>query len=381
MERQPGGVACRVSIDGLGRRGRNRGTPPGDATMLDIPAASRRFVPSLASDRTSTRATPFPVPIRRKEVNLAGIDLNLLVALEALLTERQVTLAAGRVGLSQPAMSRALGRLRDLFHDDLLVRSSAGFVLTRRAEHLAVELPRAMSGLRALIGSVCAGQDLSRTTLTVAMPDHQSLVLLSRLVERVRMRAPHIDLVAQQSLAATARRLETGEIDLAIGCVHETSAGFYRRTLYSDQFACVVRQGHPVLAETWNADRFAALRHAMIAPAAEEGFAQVYDRLAELQFIGCDPLIVPNAMTAPFMIAETDIALILPMRSARRAASLLPLVVLEVPIELPSYEVSLLWHERRHRDADCVQLRAEVAAVALTVVTAGTDAAPAAAAS
>jgi DNA-binding transcriptional LysR family regulator len=349
--------------------------------MLDVPAAGRRFAPSLASDRTGQRTAPSAAATRRREVNLAGIDLNLLVALEALLTERQVTLAAGRVGLSQPAMSRALGRLRDLFHDDLLVRSSAGFVLTRRAEHLAVELPRAMSGLRALIGSAGAGHDVSRTTLTVAMPDHQSLVLLSRLVERVRTRAPHIDLVTQPSLAATARRLETGEIDLAIGCVRETSAGFYCRTLYTDQFACVVRQGHPVLTETWNADRFAALRHAMIAPAAEEGFAQVYDRLAELQFIGCDPLIVPNAMTAPFMIAETDIALILPMRSARRAAALLPLTVLEVPIELPSYEVSLLWHERRHRDADCIQLRGEIAAVALTVVATGGDAAPTAAVS
>jgi DNA-binding transcriptional LysR family regulator len=346
--------------------------------MLELPNGGRRFTPTLASHRIAADSTP---PPRRRDVNLAGIDLNLLVALEALLTERQVTLAAGRVGLSQPAMSRALGRLRDLFHDDLLVRSSAGLVLTRRAEYLAAELPQAMARLRTLIGNVDAGQEASRTTLTVAMPDHQSLVLLSRLAERVRIRAPHIDLVTQPSLAATARRLETGEIDLAIGCVRETSAGFYRRALYTDRFACVVRKGHPVLGETWNADRFAALRHAMIAPAAEEGFAQIYDRLAELQFIGCDPLIVPNAMTAPFMIAETDIALILPMRTARRAASLLPLTVLEVPIDLPAYEVSLLWHERRHRDADCVQLRAEIAAVALTVVASNDHPMPEAAAS
>jgi DNA-binding transcriptional LysR family regulator len=339
--------------------------------MLEVAAGYRRFAPALVSQRTSPEEPSLAPAVHRREVNLAGIDLNLLVALEALLSERQVTLAAGRVGLSQPAMSRALGRLRDLFRDDLLVRSSTGLVLTRRAEHLAAELPRAMARLRALLGNVEAGQETARTTLTIAMADHQSLVLLSRLVERVRSRAPHVDLVTQPSLAATARRLEAGEIDLAVGCVHETSAGFYRRALYTDQFACVVRKGHPVLSETWNADRFAALRHAMIAPAAEEGFAQVYNRLAELQFIGCDPLIVPNAMTAPFMIAETDIALILPMRPARRAAALLPLVVLDVPIELPPYEVSLLWHERRHRDPDCARLRADVASVALAVVATG----------
>jgi DNA-binding transcriptional LysR family regulator len=348
--------------------------------MIDLHAGGLRFAPSLAGRRTdadgSSLTAPPPRPTRRREVNLAGIDLNLLVALEALLTERQVTLAATRIGLSQPAMSRALSRLRDLFHDDLLVRSSTGLVLTRRAEYLAAELPVALSRLRALISSVDAGQTAARTTLTIAMPDHQSLVLLSRLAERVRTRAPHIDLVTQLSLTATVRRLETGEIDLAIGCVRESGAGFYRRTLYTDQFACVVRKGHPVLAETWNADRFAALRHAMIAPAAEEGFAQVYDSLSELQFIGCDPLIVPNAMTAPFMIAETDIALILPMRTARRTAALLSLTVLPVPIDLPAYEVSLLWHERRHRDVDCAQLRAEIAAVALAVVDTACGAVP-----
>src|SRR3984957_19036048 len=141
--------------------------------MLDVPTAGQRFMPGR---HIATGNLP-PWPPRR-EVNLASIDLNLLVALEALLSERQVTLAAGRVGLSQPAMSRALGRLRELFNDDLLVRSSTGLVLTRPAEDLAVELPRAMAGLRALIGSVEAGRETTRTTLTVAMPDHQSLVLL-----------------------------------------------------------------------------------------------------------------------------------------------------------------------------------------------------------
>jgi DNA-binding transcriptional LysR family regulator len=342
------------------------------ADACSLPARQR-----LSSGLPNPRPEPEPQvripPVRRREINLAGVDLNLLVALEALLSERQVTLAASRIGLSQPAMSRALGRLRDLFQDDLLVRSSSRLVLTRRAEYLAAELPRAMAALRTLIGNADADQDTPRTTLTIAMPDHQSLVLLSRLSERLRTRAPHIDLLTQPSLVATTRRLEAGEIDLAIGCMRETSAGLYRRALYTDRFACLVRKDHPVLSESWNADRFASLRHAMIAPAVEEGFAQVYDRLSELQFIGCDPLLVPNAMSAPLMIAETDIALILPMRTARRVAALLPLTVLEVPIDLPPYDVSLLWHERGHRDPDCARLRCEIASVALAIVAIGRD--------
>jgi DNA-binding transcriptional LysR family regulator len=307
--------------------------------------------------------------VHRKEINLAGIDLNLLVALEALLTERNVTIAAGRVGLSQPAMSRALGRLRDLFEDDLLVRSSNGFQLTRRAEYLAQELPHALSTLRTLIGNAGPAKE-AKSRLVVAMPDHQALILLPRLSDRLRLRAPHIDLVTQPNLAATARRLERGEIDLAIGSMSEIdAAGFYRRLLYTDRFACVVRNNHPILEETWCVERFAALRHAVVTPAAEDGFAQIYEQITELQCIGWDPLVVPNAMAAPFMIADTDIALILPMRVARRAATLLPLAVLEVPIELPPYEVFLHWHELRHRDADCARLRTEIAAVALAAVT------------
>jgi DNA-binding transcriptional LysR family regulator len=303
-----------------------------------------------------------------KPVNLAGIDLNLLVALDALVRERSVSLAAARVGLSQPAMSRALSRLRGLFHDELLVRSSAGYVLTRRGEQLEAELPLIMNGLRALLSHGNPQTDAETTALTLAMPDHQSLVLLQCLLDRLQDRAPHIDLATRSLQGNSTRQLEVGEIDLVLGCIGETGAGFYRRVLYTDRFACLVRNEHPILAETWNADRFAALRHAVVASPAEEGFAKLYEWLSDLQLPGRDPLIVPNAGAAPFIVAQSDMALILPMRVARMAASLLPLTVLEAPLELPPYEVSLLWHERGHRDPACMQLRAEIAAASLAVV-------------
>ncbi len=313
------------------------------------------------ADRAASRVSHRPV-------NLAGVDLNLLVALDALLRERSVSVAAGQVGLSQPAMSRALGRLRDLFHDELLVRSSAGYVLTRRGAQLSAELPQVMNGLRSLLSHGVPQADAGRTALTLAMPDHQSLVLLQCLVDRLQSRAPHIDLATRSLQGNSTRQVEVGEIDLVLGCIGETGAGFYRRVLYTDQFACLVRNNHPILAETWNADRFAALRHAVVASPAEEGFAQLYAWLSDLQLPGRDPLIVPNAGAAPFVVAQSDMALILPMRAARKAASLLPLTVLEAPIELPPYEVSLLWHERGHRDPASMQLRAEIAAASLAVV-------------
>jgi DNA-binding transcriptional LysR family regulator len=302
------------------------------------------------------------------QVNLAGIDLNLLVALDALLRERNVSVAAGRVGLSQPAMSRSLGRLRALFEDELLVRSSAGYVLTRLGEHLGADLPQVMAGLRSLLGSAGTLAGNGRTPLTLAMPDHQSLALLQTLLSRLELRAPNIELTTRSLLGNTTRQLEQGEVDLAIGCIRETGAGFFRRVLYRDDFVCVVRSGHPILAESWNADRFSALRHAVVASPAEEGFTQLYEQLANLHLPGHDPLVVPNAGTAPFVVAESDMALVLPRRTASKAAGLLPLTVLEVPIELPPYEVALLWHERTNRDPACMQLRAEISSVTLSVV-------------
>lgn len=303
----------------------------------------------------------------RGPVNLAAFDLNLLVALEALFDHRNVTHAGSQIGLSQPAMSRALSRIRDMFQDDILVRTSAGFTATPRGEQIAAKLPQALDAIRELFaGSAFAESE--QVTIRVIMPDHQTFVLLPRLLPRLRARAPHLQLTTDSSFSGALKRLETGEVDYAIGQLASAPPGFFRRTLYVDQFACLLRRDHPVLARPWREESFACLRHAVVAPCSEEGFGQVYDTLAGLDLPDRDPLFVPNMMAAPVMVAETDLCLILPQRVAVQAAAMLPLAVLPVPIELPPYEVSLIWHERNHRDSDHSWVRAEIAAATLAVV-------------
>ncbi|RMI17394.1 LysR family transcriptional regulator [Pseudoroseomonas wenyumeiae] len=304
----------------------------------------------------------------RAEINLAAFDLNLLVALDALLECRNVTHAGHRVGLSQPAMSRSLARLRGMLGDDLLVRSSTGLVPTPRAERLASALPPILAQIRELLGSRSLAPEDWRSKITLAMPDHQALVLLSRLLPRVRERAPALDVVVDSSLAGALKRLEQGEIDFAIGQIHDTPAGTYRRKLYDDRFACLLRQDHPALSQPWTPERFATLRHAVIAPGSEDSFGRIYDSLAGLHLPDRDPILVPNAMTAPMMIAETDLVLTVPHRVATRIAAMLPLQVMEVPMELPTYEVFLIWHERRHRDPEHRWMRAEIAAATLSTI-------------
>ncbi|MBO1073689.1 LysR family transcriptional regulator [Roseomonas marmotae] len=323
-------------------------------------------------DPANRLATSRPAPTSAArggaDINLAAFDLNLLVALDALLECRNVTHAGQRVGLSQPAMSRSLARLRGMLKDDLLVRSSAGLVPTPRAERLAEALPPILAQIRELLGSRSFLPGECRSTITLAMSDHQALVLLPRLLPRARERAPDLDVVVDSSLAGALKRLEQGEIDFAIGQIHDTPSGTYRRKLYSDRFACLLRQDHPALSQPWTPDSFAALRHAVIAPGSEDGFGKIYDSLARLQLSGRDPVLVPNAMTAPMMIAETDLVLTVPHRVATRLAAMLPLRVMEVPVELPPYEVCLIWHERRHRDAENRWMRAEIAAATLTAI-------------
>jgi DNA-binding transcriptional LysR family regulator len=308
------------------------------------------------------------VPASVGSLNLASVDLNLLVALDALLEHRNVTYAGQRVGLSQPAMSRALARLRGVFKDDLLVRTSAGVTLTARGEQLMTKLPTALGMIKEMLEIRNFNPEDSKCRITVAMPEHQALVLLPQLLPRVRARAPNVDIVIHSLLAGSLKRLENGEIDFSVGQVDDTPPGFFRRTLYTDRFVCLLRRDHPSLRYPWTADRFSALRHAVIAPGSEDGFGQVYDALTRLKLPDRDPLIVPNTMAVPMMVADTDLVLTLPHRVALRLSSMLPLVTMELPVEFPPYEVSLIWHERCHRTEAHSWMRGEIAAASLAVV-------------
>ncbi|WEX79531.1 LysR family transcriptional regulator (plasmid) [Sinorhizobium numidicum] len=301
---------------------------------------------------------------QRQMRNLTSIDLNLLVDLEALLQYRNITHAALHVGRSQPAMSRALSRLRSMFNDDLLVRGSSGLVLTPLAEDLAQMLPSVLGTVRQMVNCSFAPREC-RWKVTMAMPDHQALVLLPRLLPRLRERAPHLDIVTDSFLVGALRRLEQGEIDLAVGQIGAAPPGYLRRRLYGDRFTCLLRHNHPALAQEWTIGTFEALRHVAIASECNDRFGQIYDASANLGILlDCNPMVVSNVLTAAVVIAATDLVLIVPNRVAIRVAAMLPLAVVDPPVELTPYEAALIWHERCHRDPQHRWLRREIAAAA-----------------
>ena len=298
-------------------------------------------------------------------IDLCNFDLNLLLRLEAILQLRSITAAASRMKISQPSMSRSFIRLRAIFCDDLLVRTSSGFVLTKNGKHILMKLSEILDRCRDILMPNNLKPEDARVEAAVAMPDHQVLALAPGMLPRLRLDAPNLDLTIKPSLNNAFMRLESGEIEFAVGQVDAIPKGFYHRRLYLDRFVCLLRRDHPFLRHTWTKEQFMALRHVVIAPDVENGFGPIHNELAKLAPAEHAPLIAHDMTTALMMVANTDLALVMPHRVAMRATFMLPLVAMELPVELLAYDVSLFWHKRCHRDAQQSWIRAKVATAAI----------------
>jgi DNA-binding transcriptional LysR family regulator len=298
--------------------------------------------------------------------NLAGIDLNLLVVLDALLAERHVTRAASRVGLTQSAASHALARLRALLGDPILVRGAGGqLVATERARALAPQLRRSLDDLAiALRGEPPFDPSTARRTFRIAAADYAELILLPPLLERLAGGAPGVDLWVVQMPDDPARALAAGEIDAAIGVWPERPwpAGTYQKRLFDDHFRCVVRAGHPAAKQRMTLARFCELPQLLVAPRGTPGsfVDTALERLGRSRRIA---LAVPHFLVAPHLIAASDLVVTLATRVARVFAEPFGLVLLPPPVELPGFTHSLVWHERGHRDAGQRWLRDQLVAV------------------
>lgn len=302
-------------------------------------------------------------------VHLEGLDLNLLVALRALLTERHVTRAAARVGLSQPAMSHALSRLRELLGDPLLVRTPSGMRPTPRAEAMTAPLERALEDIGRLISSPAPFEPrLSTRKFRIASNDYMELVLFPRLLRRLWIEAPGIDVRIINLGDEANADLAEGRLDLAMGVVGQIASpdgprGLRSRDLVSDGFVCVVREAHPVVKKRLSLDDFVAMPHALVAPRGAQG-SVVDSALARIGKKRRVAVEIPHFLVAPHVVRETDLVLTLAARVALSLAPLLGLRQLAPPLELPGFTMTMVWHERQHVDPAHVWLRDLIASVA-----------------
>ena len=278
-------------------------------------------------------------------------DLGLLVNLDALLQEGSVTGAARRVGLSTPAMSHALARMRDRLGDPILVRSGRGMLLTPRAEALKARVHAVVNEARQTLEPErpFVARELSRT-FVIRATDYV-LTVLGLSVDRIlRDEAPGVCLRFVPNTPDDSAQLRDGGSDLAVGIYGDLPHEMRTRQLLTDRFVCAVRKTHPLVRKRLTLEQFVRLAHIQVAPRGLPG-GYLDDVLREKGLQRVVARAVPYFVTALQLTAQTDYILTISERIAEKLAPSFGLTLLEVPVVMRPYALSLVWHPRLDGDA------------------------------
>lgn len=279
---------------------------------------------------------------------LARHDLNLLVMLHVLIRERHVSRAAEILNVSQPTLSRSLARLREMFGDQLLVRSGHEMMPTPRALDLFPQIEALIQGVATLVRP--SSLDLATVTRTVRVvaPDLVVYMLVPELTRTLAAEAPGLDLELVPWSASWREAIEKGAIDLSVGIPVGTEPGIYSRPLIEAHWVCLLRQGHPALAGEWTLERFAGLHHLQMA--IGPGGGQIDAALAERGLSRRIALRIPYPVLAPLIVAETDLVLTTSDWLACKLAVMAGLALRPLPVDAAPIRASMVWHERTHGD-------------------------------
>jgi DNA-binding transcriptional LysR family regulator len=281
--------------------------------------------------------------------NLRRLDLNLLVTLDVLLSEHNVTRAARRLNFSQPSISVHLAKLRDIFGDPLLLPGPRGMKPTARAEELREPLRQALAALgRAVSPAQPFEPSNADQTWRVAATDYGESTILLPALSGLRALAPGTRLaVLEMNPARIARQAEQGEIDLAFHTTEGSPPGMRRRTLFVERYVLAGRADHPRLKRKPTLKQYCALEHVLVSSDGG-GFHGVTDAaLAQVGLSRRVALSVPHFLFMVSVLQSTDLVAMLPGRLVRGNPAL---KVVEPPVDVPGYEMAMLWHERSHRD-------------------------------
>ncbi|WP_074013844.1 LysR family transcriptional regulator [Candidatus Sodalis sp. SoCistrobi] len=281
--------------------------------------------------------------------DIRQMDLNLLKTLDVLLDERNVTRAAQRLALTQPAVSGMLTRLRDSFDDPLFVRTQRGIVPTLRALALAAPVKQLLGDVEGMLKPPTFQPATACATLTFAATDYALRAVVVPLMTMLRQQAPGIRVAV---VAVDHGRLQTqfeqGDIDIALLTPETTPPDLHSHVLFQESYVCVMRAGHPdAVSGRLSLDRFCALDHALVSY-SNGGFTGATDRaLADLGLTRRVALAVNSFLVLPDILRSNDLIAIVPRRLARHAEGL---VTLAPPLAIPGFSKTAVWHERTHRD-------------------------------
>ena len=287
---------------------------------------------------------------------LNGLDLNLFVAFHALYRERSVTRAAAAMGLTQPAMSHKLRRLRDTLQDPLFVPSPQGLLPTQTADNIAARVNEALTSLDSTLESQHFDPATAKRHFVLQMNDFAELTVLPTALQLVRGAGPGLSVETVPPGPRVAEALERSEFDLGFGAGMTLPPSARKTRLTTDEFVVIVRQGHPVEASGLSIDAYLDAQHVVIAPRGGRStfVDDALEQLGQRRNIVCR---LRRFVTAPFLVADSDMLLTAPKPLFNVLKRRLPLSAFPPPFELPPVTVWMFWHERCHHDPGHVWLR------------------------
>lgn len=291
-------------------------------------------------------------------MDLRDVDLNQLVLLHELMMERRVSRVADKLGLTQPAVSNALARLRRRFDDALFVRTPAGMAPTPLAEQLAEPVGAALALIREGLSRRGGFEPATATrAFTIGMTDIGEIVFLPQLAARLAAVAPGVSLSTVRNTAVQlADEMAQGRVDLAIGLLPQLQGGFFQRRLFHQRYVCLFRRGHRLDRPRLTRAGYAAAEH-LVVVAAGTGHGQVDELLRREGVQRRVRLTVPHFVGVGHILQHSDLVTTVPERLAQELAGPFGLTWRPHPLPLPQVAINAFWHARMHQAADNRWLR------------------------
>ncbi|ALE55146.1 LysR family transcriptional regulator [Paraburkholderia sediminicola] len=284
-------------------------------------------------------------------MDLKDVDLNLLVVFQQLIKDGKVSTAATALGLSQPAVSNALNRLRRLFDDELFVRTARGMAPTPVAEELAEPIAYALSSIHVTLNRRSTFEPkTSDRNFVLTMTDLGEIYFLPGFMEVLSQAAPTATISTVFDAGSRLEdEMESGRVDLAIGHLPKLTTSFYQQRLFTQRYVCMFRAGHPIDRGSVSLEDFCSAEHVIVVSAGT-GHGRIDDIMAQSGIQRNVRLHVPHFVAVADILSKTNLIATVPEKFAQRSATFFGLKYATHPVSLPNIQINLLWHKRYHRD-------------------------------
>lgn len=303
-------------------------------------------------------------------MNFAGFDLNLLVAFEALMLERNVTRAAAMAGVSQPAMSAALSRLRKMFNDPLFIRSAEGLLPTAKAQDMAVSVALALQQVRQLIKPDQLFSPLKqKMTLRLGMTEYPMHIVLPHLVRKLNAVAPGsvVNIRSFTGRDETVALLDAGKIDMAIGIVpSKAESRIFSMPVLQDEFVTVVGRNNPAARKGMSKELFLKMEHILVSPEGNH-YGLMDEKLREQGLIRQIALTLPDMFALPVILPQSEYVATVLRRVVSSSNKQGEIMIFEPPVEMPAIQFHLLWHRRSDENPAHIWMRDIIKQVCQTI--------------